>query len=368
MPNRNGRTLKAVDFFCGGGGMSLGMRHAGIQVVAGIDNDPACRETYEANHSGSRFIEADITRCDVERLGRKCGIRRNDDRLVFIGCSPCQYWSIITGQKGSERKKTAHGSRNLLCDFRRFVEHYRPGFVVVENVRGIKIHRQASGLDDLLNFFVCTGYKFRYDVLSTNRFGVPQTRRRFILVASRVLGEISLPKPGKNTPTVRDRIGNKKRFPAIKAGECDSLDCLHKSQALSDTNLQRLKLTPEGGLREHWHRRNDLQIDAYRGKPAEFFRENYGRMAWNKPAPTITTRFYSIGCGRFGHPEENRAISLREGAALQTFPKNYHFATTDFATTGRLIGNAVPPAFARRIGASLVKQWRTSSAKRSARG
>jgi len=141
-------------------------------------------------------------------------------------------------------------------------------------------------------------------------------------------------------------------------GECAPGDRLHKSPNLSSTNLARLKLTPQGGARKHWHQCDDLQIDAYRGKSPEFFRENYGRMAWHKPAPTITTKFFALGCGRFGHPEENRAISLREGAMLQTFPKSYKFTTSTFKDTARIIGNAVPPKFARRIGGAIVKAAR----------
>lgn len=356
---RDGVSLKAIDFFCGGGGMSLGMRQAGIDVVVGIDNDSMCRETYEANHPDSVFIDADITNYGVKRLGNECDIGRHDDEMIFIGCSPCQYWSVITGRKGSKRKQKARGSRNLLHDFLRFVEYYRPGFVVVENVRGIERHPKESGLQKLIDFFDDSGYRYCHRVLPTNQFGVPQTRNRFILIASRVLDSVSPPEAGKIRPTVFDSIGGKGGLSKIRAGECDSRDKLHKSPGLSKTNINRLKLTPAGGLRKHWHRRDDLQIDAYRGKSAEFFRENYGRMAWDKPAPTITTKFFAIGCGRFGHPEENRAISLREGAILQTFPKSYKFKTSDFASTGRLIGNAVPPKFAEHIGRSVVVQWRT---------
>ena len=141
MSNKNNAaSLKAVDFFCGGGGMSLGMRKAGIEIVAAVDNDPMCRKTYTANHPDTLFIDADITSFDAKNLGKECGIRRSDDEMIFIGCSPCQYWSVITGRSGSTRKRTAHGSRNLLYDFLRFVDYYRPGFVVVENVRGIERH------------------------------------------------------------------------------------------------------------------------------------------------------------------------------------------------------------------------------------
>ena len=367
--NRKNAKLRAVDFFCGGGGMSLGMGGAGIEIVAGIDNDPGCRETYKANHPDSRFIQADITELPIEELGEQTGISKDDDNLIFIGCSPCQHWSIITGHGDSERKKASRNSRNLLRDFHRFVDHYRPGFVVIENVRGIERNSADSGLAELRSFFDDNGYRHQSGALSVNDFGVPQTRRRFILVASRVLGSsISLPqKTGDDRPTVANAIGGKNSRRPIKAGECDPNDDLHKSPALSDTNIERLKLTKEGCDRASWHHRDDLQINAYRDRSIDFFRENYGRMAWDKPAPTITTRFTSISCGRFAHPKEHRAISLREGALLQTFPETYRFMTSSFVKTARIIGNAVPPKFAQAIGASILQQWRTYSTKRRAR-
>ena len=361
------RSIKAIDFFCGGGGMSLGMRQAGIDVIAGIDNDPVCRETYEANHPDSLFMNADITTCDVNHLGKELDIDKHDDDMIFIGCSPCQYWSVINGQSNSKRKQKSRDSRNLLHDFLRFVKYYRPGFVVVENVRGIKRDPKESGLERVLKFFDNSGYYCWHDVVSVNQFGVPQTRSRFILTASRVI-DIAPLKPGKTKPTVSDYIGDKKRLLKIAAGECDPRDNLHRSPGLSETNISRLKLTPTGGLRNHWHHRDDLQIDAYRGKSTKFFRENYGRMAWDKPAPTITTKFFALGSGRFGHPEENRAISLREGAILQTFPKSYQFKTAGFINTGKLIGNAVPPKFAKCIGRAIIKQWRMSSTRKLDRG
>lgn len=346
--------------------MSLGMRNAGIEIIAGIDNDPDCRETYEANHKGSSFISADVTDLPVTNLGAETGIRCNDDKLIFIGCSPCQYWSIITGRDHSGRKKSSRVSRSLLKDFQRFVEHYRPGFVVIENVRGVERNPDQSGLANLLYFFDENGYRTASGILSVNDFGVPQTRRRFILVASRVVRPISLPEPKGKRPCVWDAIGERKGLPPIKAGEPDLLDNLHRSPGLSEKNIKRLRKTPGGSGRRYWHNNADLQIPAYHGRSVEYFRDNYGRMSWDKPAPTITTKFFAIGCGKFGHPEQDRTISLREGAMLQTFPKSYQFRTTGFVKTARLIGNAVPPKFARAIGQSIVEQWQRSSTKRRA--
>ena len=302
--------------------MSLGMRQAGIRILAGIDNDPACRETYKANHPRSQFINADITDFPVEDLGKKIGIGKRDDNLIFIGCSPCQHWSIITGHNDSDRKETSRKGRNLLRDFRRFVAHYLPGFVVVENVRGIDRNPGKSGLGKLRAFFKKNGYECESKVLSTNDFGVPQTRQRFILVASRVLETIPFPQPCAKKPTVRDFIGGENRLPRLKAGKCNAKDKLHKSPGLSETNLSRLRLTPMGGLRSHWHNRGDLQIDAYRDKSTSFFRENYGHMAWDKPAPTITTKFFRDWLRALCAPERTPRDFPARGGDSANFPQN----------------------------------------------
>ena len=346
------RGIKCVDFFCGGGGMSRGLSDAGIDVVGALDNDPDCRATYEENHPDSKFVQADITKMKPSFLESELGIRKNDDNLLFVGCSPCQYWSIITGKTNSERKQKAHGSRNLLRNFLAFVKHYRPGYVLVENVRGILRNPQDSGLNGLRNFFDDNGYRWKDGVLNASLCDVPQTRRRYVLVASRVLPVIHFPTEGKTISRVRKHIG---KLPAIKAGEVCRKDPLHRAAGLNEKNLARVQMTPEGGSRDYWAKSN-LIIPAYKGKDISFFRENYGRMSWDNPAPTITTRFFSLSCGRFGHPEQHRAISLREGAMLQTFPKSYKFKTKSCQAIARLIGNAVPPKLAKRIGESLMEQ------------
>ena len=335
--------------------MSCGMKRAGIEIVAAIDNDPICQETYEANHPGTEFILDDITKMSEDSLSKLAGIKKEDDNLLFIGCSPCQYWSVITGNEKSAKKDKAHKTRNLLRDFLRFVRHYRPGFVLIENVRGVKRNPQESGLSDLREFLEQNEYSFKEEILSASDYGVPQTRRRYVLLASRVVRNIKPPKSKGKTTTVYDIIGNGK-LPKINAGETDKKDPLHRAPKLSDKNIARLKMLKAGGTRGKWAENDDLLIDAYRDKPVSFFHENYGRMFWDKPGPTITTRFFSISCGRFAHPEQNRAISLREGAMMQTFPKRYKFKTKTYQKTATLIGNAVPPKLAYHIGKWLTRQ------------
>jgi DNA (cytosine-5)-methyltransferase 1 len=347
----NDSELKAIDFFCSGGGMSFGLQQAGIAVLAGIDIDPDCQATYEANIRGARYILADIAKLKEAKLAKEIEIEKNDDNLIMVGCSPCQYWTIIRTNKNRSQK-----SKNLLHEFHRFVKFYNPGYVVVENVPGILNKRKESGLDRFVLELEEQGYVVHFQVVNLNEYGVPESRRRFSLIANRVTQETIFPKPGKTRPTVEDFIGVKNGFPRIPAGHRDSTRFMHSSAGLSQTNLKRLLLTPKnGGSRKAWSD-TTLQLDAYKKKGRRIsFSDTYGRMSWDKPAPTITTRFYSISNGRFAHPDEDRPISIREGATLQTFPKSYEFIGSSMTSIARMIGNAVPPLYAKKIGLAI---WR----------
>lgn len=350
--------IKAVDFFCGGGGMTRGMLDAEIEVLAGIDVDPTCKETYELNNGPAKFILEDISKFQPEQLeryltpaGDEVSVKKNDDNLLFIGCSPCQYWSTMRTDKSR-----SHKSRNLLVDFKRFISHFNPGHIVIENVPGI-LTRPESPLKDFLAFLETQGYPHvDHGVIKVWEHGVPQTRKRFVLVASRV-HEVSLPKPDKNCKNkVSQFIRDPKKFPAIPPGHVDPTPYCHTTAGLSDRNQRRLAMTPaDGGSRLAWAK-TELQLPVYAKndyKESFGFQDVYGRMFWDRPAPTITTRFYSISNGRFAHPDQDRPISLREGAALQTFDVSYGFHAKSIADNARLIGNAVPPELAKRIGLAL---------------
>lgn len=343
--------LKVIDFFCGAGGMSYGLHRAGFNVLAGIDNDHDCQKTYESNITGARFIKHDITTLSVEELIGKLGIMRNDPELVLAGCSPCQYWSKIRTDK-TKAQKTAF----LLNNFQRFVQELKPGFVIVENVPGLFSNKNQSILPNFLDFLKSQGYAYDDGIINANHFGVPQNRKRYLLIASRLVKKISLPLPDPNPSlVVKSFIGVANGFSRIMAGHRDESVFQHTAAALSLDNITRIKLTPHsGGDRSSWRNNDDLQIAAYKGKD-DIFRDVYGRMYWDRPAPTITTRFTSFSNGRFGHPDENRAISLREGATLQTFPKTFVFSGTNMSHKARQIGNAVPPELARRIGLHLLE-------------
>jgi DNA (cytosine-5)-methyltransferase 1 len=343
--------LKAVDFFCGAGGMSYGLQKAGIKILGGIDLDSACEKTYTSNLKNAKYIKEDITLLSCRKLKSKLKLKVNDDSLVFAGCSPCQYWSKIKTDKTKSQK-----SAFLLKAFQKFIGHFKPGFIIVENVPGLLKNKKESILPDFLTFLRSQGYAYADGIISADDYGVPQKRQRYLLVATRLATQINLPPKKKNDHlVVRNYLGVANGFKKIEAGTKDTTQFIHTAAHLSENNLRRIKITPpDGGDRSAWKNNIDLQIDAYINKD-HIFRNIYSRMYWDRPAPTITTRFNSLSNGRFGHPEENRAISLREGATLQTFPKKFKFRGSNQACIARQIGNAVPPELACHGGRHLIK-------------
>lgn len=343
-------TLKALDFFCGGGGMTYGLQQSGINVIAGVDLDETAKETYEVNNKKSKFIQSDILGLDVNYFEKHLNIKKNDDHLILVGCSPCQYYSIINTNKTNSLK-----SKDLLMAFSKFIDYYNPGFILVENVPGIKTNKNSI-LPTFLIFLKEKGYSICDSVVDLSYYGVPQTRKRYSLIASRVIENISLPEPDKKQALLKDFIGINNGFPMISAGYKDKTEFNHTTAGLSDINIERLTLTPKnGGNRLAWKNNKKLQLKCFIDKDNSFV-DTFGRMSWEKPASTITTKFFSISNGRFAHPDENRALSLREGATLQTFPKHYIFKTTSTASTAKLIGNAVPPEYAKRLGKLIIQR------------
>ncbi len=343
--------FKLVDFFCGAGGMSCGFSQAGVKILAGIDIEKQFEKTYLENNKTAKYINEDITKYKPEQLQQTLSLKKFDDKLIFIGCSPCQYWSKI-----NTFKHTSSYTSNLIGDFQRFIKYFMPGSVVVENVPGLLNAKNNHVLLGFLDFLLFQGYKYEYRIIRTDQYGVPQKRKRFVLIASRVKNEICFPEPQEDLNlTVRNFIGEHNGFPRIPAGHKDESDFMHSTSHLSVLNTRRVILTPQnGGTREAWKNDDELQIEAYKGKGKDkIFKTIYGRLFWDKPASTITTRFIATSCGRFTHPEENRGLSLREGATLQTFPKNYKFIG-GLVSVAKQIGNAVPPEMAKRIALSLI--------------
>lgn len=344
--------LKAVDFFCSGGGMSYGMQQAGVQILAGIDFDINCKETYQTNIKDAKFIHADVFDLMETELEEKLNLNRNDDELILIGCSPCQFWSIINTDKTKSQK-----SKNLLVEFSRFVKFFRPGYVVVENVPGVLRKKEESGLNEFISWLNENGYENpHFKVHNVSDFGVPQNRKRFTLIASRIAeNEIEPLKLESKKVTVKDVLGVENGFPKIMAGHKDNTDFLHTVPNITEINKERLKkVKKDGGNRLGFAKDTRLQLKCFIGRD-ESFKDTFGRLWWDRPSPTITTKFFSISNGRFVHPDEDRALSIREGATLQSFPLTYKFKGSSVANVARMIGNAVPPKYATAIGKAIIQ-------------
>ncbi len=342
--------LKAVDFFCGGGGMSFGMQKAGIKVLAGIDNEIACKKTYESNIKGAKFILADVFELKEEDLAENLNLKKNDDDLVLIGCSPCQFWSIINTDKKKSTK-----SKNLLVEFERFVKFFNPGYVVVENVPGVLRRKSESGLDIFISGLKKSNYSVHFEIHNTSDYGVPQNRKRFTLLATRMSKLPLFPKKLDFKKTVFDVLGVHNGFSRIDAGHKDTTDFIHTVPNIQPITLKRLqKVACDGGTRLGFSDDPELQLDCFIGRDSSF-KDTFGRLWWDRPSPTITTKFFSVSNGRFVHPDENRALSLREGATLQSFPKTYKFFGSSHSAIARQIGNAVPPEYAKHIGLAIIE-------------
>lgn len=335
----------AIDLFCGIGGLTKGLSLAGIDVVAGFDIDESCRFAYEANNN-AEFMCQDVTNIQGQLLNQ---FYPDNAIRVLVGCAPCQPFSRYS----SRYRKDGHTDNKwmLLYSFGRLVRECLPDIVSMENVPNL-IHEDV--FKDFVNELETNGYFIDYSIVYCPDYGVPQHRKRLVLLASR-LGAINLIPPIYNEAnylSVRDAIAN---LPPIAAGEICETDILHRSGSLSVLNLRRIQQSIPGGTWREWD--EELKLDCHTKDSGRTFPSVYGRMEWDKPSPTITTQFYGYGNGRFGHPEQNRAISLREGAILQSFPDDYIFVDDEHPAKkrelGTHIGNAVPVELGRAIGESI---------------
>lgn len=338
------RSVAAVDLFCGAGGLTWGFRQAGIYVAAGVDIDPTCRFPFETNNPQSKYVLSDVAclrATEVSSWFPKDSIR------VLAGCAPCQPFSTYTIKRG------VNGRWPLLYNFLRLVREVRPDVVSMENVPALKRYKAYA---DFVEGLESAGYAVQENVIRCADYGVPQTRERLVVLAGAKKTRIHMVTlVVRPPPTVRAAIGE---LPAIKAGApARRDDPLHASSRLSPLNLKRIRATPEGGGWSDWP--SELRLDCHERETGRYYGSVYGRMAWEGLAPTITTQCFGYGNGRFGHPEQDRAISLREAALLQTFPRTYLFTSPGerptFKNVGRHIGNAVPVALAVAIGKSIMQ-------------
>ena len=341
-------TIGVIDLFCGIGGLSHGMFKEGFDIIAGFDIDDTCKYAYE-NNNKSKFYNQDIKTVTIEQINN---LFANYDIKVLAGCAPCQPFSSYAF-KVKDKDKNKY---DLLYEFGRIVEGVLPDIVTMENVSQILSFKQKPVLNDFVDLLKKNQYQVDYKIVYCPDYGIPQTRKRIVLLASR-LGKISLipPTHTKNKyKTVRQTIG---KLPPIKAGEICPSDPLHRARALSELNLRRIESTPIKGSWKEWD--ESLILDCHKKDSGKSFGSVYGRMNWDEPAPTMTTLCTGLGNGRFGHPEQNRAISLREAAMFQTFPKSYKFFSPkeeiSITKASRYIGNAVPPKLGKITAKSIKK-------------
>jgi DNA (cytosine-5)-methyltransferase 1 len=332
-----------VDLFCGAGGLSYGLLQEGFDLVCGIDLDEACRYPFQTN-TGVPFIRRDVTTLSGREIAN--AFAPNLPK-VLVGCAPCQPFSLYTQARNDPKWA-------LLKQFTRLIKESCPDVVSMENVQRLRRFRDGSVLRAFVKNLEDAGYHVFCEDVFCPDYGIPQSRTRLVLLASR-LGPIRLMPPTmtpENYMTVADAI---KGLRALEAGESDETDPMHAASSLSPLNQKRVRASKPGGTWRDWP--SKLVAACHLDERGTGYSSVYGRMRWDEPAPTITTQFFGFGNGRFGHPEQDRAISLREGAVLQTFPRGYQFIPSsgkvEFRTLGRLIGNAVPVLLARAIGRAI---------------
>jgi len=385
-----------VDFFCGAGGTTRGLIDAGGYVIAGIDKDLRCRTTYVDNNKNKtldglkpRFLPYDVFPKTRRHLGGQqkellaaleeiIPHYRQKSRgipLLFAICAPCQPFTTLARKEMSEgRKARRRRDKSLLSEATTFVKRFKPELVLSENVQGIRDRKYGGVWDSFRKGLEALGYATGSRVICTSRFGIPQFRKRSILLAAKrdvikperfadlLADELLVPDndPNSMMVSVREAIGH---LPPIAAGEQHASIPNHRTRALSDLNFRRLSAAKPGESNRYMENTpdGDLSLDCHQKVNAKFgqrcFNDVYTRMRPNLPAPTITTKCHSVSNGRFGHYDirQVRAISLREAALIQSFPSNYVFYPLDqIEPVARMIGNAVPPRLAAFFSAYLA--------------
>jgi DNA (cytosine-5)-methyltransferase 1 len=346
--------IKAVDLFCGAGGLTRGLEAAGINVVTGVDIDPACEYPFTANNRAAFLLKSveDITGSDFTDAFKGAEL------TLLAGCAPCQPFSTYSKGKSSPTDKRW----NLLSHFARLVKELQPDLVTMENV---PLLAKQAVFARFVSVLKEDGFSVFYKVVDCADYGVPQHRQRLVLLASKH-GPIEIISPTVKIglhKTVRKAIEG---LAPLQAGAICPEDPLHQASELSPLNLKRIRASKAGGTWRDWDK--DLIAACHKRKTGNTYPSVYGRMVWDEPSPTMTTQFFGFGNGRFGHPQQNRAISLREGAILQSFPRNYKFAAKNgpiyIKTVGRLIGNAVPVKLGKAIGTSIIRHIQNLEAAR----
>jgi DNA (cytosine-5)-methyltransferase 1 len=330
---------EVVDLFCGVGALSHGLKRAGFKIMAGYDTDRNCKYAYETNND-AQFLTRDVAKLTAEEIRSHF---TGTLPTVLAGCAPCQPFSTYKHRYDEDPRW------DLVNSFGKLAAEVQSDFVTMENVPSLLKYRNGELFDRFKNTLISAGYTVRWSIAKCEEFGVPQRRRRLVVVASRKgeIAELSATHP-KPVPIANVIKG----LPPLRAGETDANDPLHTSASLSPINVERIKASKPGGTWRDWP--FELRARCHQKSTGQTYPGVYARMAWDEPSPTMTTQCFGFGNGRFGHPEQDRAISLREAALLQTFPANYQFLPAgvkiSFTEVGRWIGNAVPVSLAEAVG------------------
>lgn len=330
----------AVDLFCGCGGLTVGLKRAGFRVLGAVDVDPLSVKTYKANHRDVALWEKDIRELEPQELLDAFGLKKGGLDLL-AGCPPCQGFSTMRTLNGAVRVDDPRN--DLVAEFERFVKALRPRTVMMENVPGLADDERFNTFCRELKEL---GYQGDHRVLNAADYGVPQRRRRLIYLAG-IGMEIPFAEKNGRQKTVKGAIGG-----LPEAGK--SGDLVHDMpENRTPKVLEIIRLIPkDGGSRRNLP--EEFQLECH--KRCSGFKDVYGRMAWNDVAPTITSGCFNPSKGRFLHPEEDRAITMREAALLQGFPRRYKFPTTDNkSAVALMIGNALPPPFIAAHGRSIKR-------------
>lgn len=343
--------FSVVDLFCGVGGLTHGFVKQKFNVEAGVDSDKSCQYAFEENNK-SKFIHRDVTNFSSEEL---ISLYSHGKRKILVGCAPCQPFSIYNQRNSNKTKtKTIDAKWKLLYSFSDLIDKVEPDIVSMENVPLLLKFDEGKVFNDFVKKLEEKKYFVSYYVVNAQDYGVPQRRRRLVLFGSKY-GKIDLIDKtiiNNNFVTVKDAIGH---LPPVEDGVSHPSDALHRARKLTDLNKLRIKATKEGGFWRDWDK--SLWLECHKKESGKSFRSVYGRMKWNEVAPTMTTYCTGLGNGRFGHPDQDRAITLREAALIQSFPPNYKFYNPEEAfsspTIARHIGNAVPVGLGIAIAKSI---------------
>lgn len=335
---------EVVDLFCGVGALSHGLMQAGFEIKAGYDTDARCKYAYETNNAAS-FYARDVSKLTAKEIKAHFS---GDRPSVLAGCAPCQPFSTY------KQRYDEDPQWGLVEKFATLAVQVEPDFVTMENVPALERYKEGRVFHKFVSILENAGYSVEWTIAKCEEFGVPQRRRRLVLIAARNGKAVTLAAGRTAALSVMDAIGG---LPKLDAGQSDPKDKLHVASSLSELNLKRIRASRPGGTWRDWPK--ELLAVCHTKPSGKTYSGVYARMTWDDPSPTMTTQCYGYGNGRFGHPEQDRAITLREAAILQSFPPDYQFLhkseKPSLKEVGRWIGNAVPVKLGEAIGKQIVQ-------------